>query len=141
MKKILFIPAVKKNNGTGHLKRTIKWAKSPLYKSFIYIPDEDNIASKIPDLNEISSIVSSLSGKYDMAVFDMRETEQSLIKEVEKIADILVSVDEGGRERNFFDYLIDTLPNTVSKSVPPNIFSTDLLGYQRRYEAAKEKYF
>ena len=152
MKKILFIPSIKKNNGTGHLKRTIKWAGSSLYESFIYIPEnsspdtENNIVSKenfsaIPGLKEIEkSIVSNLSGKYDAAVFDMRKTEPLLMEEVKKAAEILVSVDEGGSARRNFDYLIDTLPNTVTKTAKtakaaeaalPNIFSTDLLGYGR----------
>jgi len=163
MKKVLFIPSIKKNNGIGHLKRTVKWVKSalardtlqpedaPRYEPFIYIPiiplankgheEQGHVwnPTSFPDLKEIEkSIVSDLSGKYDAAVFDMRKTDALLIKKVEKIADILVSVDEGGIERNNFDYLIDTLPNTVSKSAPPNIFSTDLLGYQDRCKAISE---
>ena len=143
--RMLFLPATKKNNGTGHLKRTIGWVKSALiegsarFEPFIYIPEPISF----PDLKEIEkSIVtdlsedallsksSSKSQKYDIAVFDMRETDPSLLKKVEKIAQIMVSVDEGGKERGNFDYLIDTLPNTVSKLAPPNIFSTDLLGYE-----------
>ena len=155
MKKVLFIPIVKKNNGTGHLKRTIKWVKSTLskdasrsedaarskdaarYKPFIYIPlipfegDHAWNPTTFPDLKEIkNSIITDLSGKYDLAVFDMRKTDPLLIKKVEKIAEILVSVDEGGKDRGNFDYLIDTLPNTFSKTSSPNIFSTDLLGYK-----------
>ena len=142
LSRVLFIPAIKKNNGTGHLKRTIGWVKSSMiegparFESFIYIPEniffpglkeiENSIVTDLPDTSESVS----RSGKYDIAVFDMRETDPLLLKKVEKIAEILVSVDEGGKERGNFDYLIDTLPNTVSKSVPPNIFSTDLLGYK-----------
>ncbi|MCL2481667.1 MAG: methyltransferase domain-containing protein [Spirochaetaceae bacterium] len=155
MKKVLFVPVAEKNNGTGHLKRTIKWVKSILsesaprsedalrYEPFIYIPiipldnngkeEQGHVwnPTSFPDFKEIEkSIVSDLSGKYDVAVFDMRKTNPLLIKKLEKIAEILVSVDEGGKERENFDYLIDTLPNTVSKAAPPNIFSTDLLGYK-----------
>ena len=143
--RMLFLPATKKNNGTGHLKRTIGWVKSALsegsarFEPFIYISEQISF----PDLKEIEKTIvtdlsedallsesSSKSPKYDIAVFDMRETDPLLLKKVEKIAQIMVSVDEGGKERGNFDYLIDTLPNTVSKLAPPNIFSTDLLGYE-----------
>ena len=168
MKKVLFVPIIKKNSGTGHLKRTIKWAKSTLYQPFIYIPEnypdknnsdknypgssdfdnsKSNMVSKenfsaIPGLKEIEkSIVLDLSGKYYIAIFDMRKTDPALVKEIEKSAKILVSVDEGGENRKNFDYLIDTLPNTVSKTAQPNIFSTDLLGYEdkRNIAGAGEK--
>ncbi|MCL2294531.1 MAG: methyltransferase domain-containing protein [Spirochaetes bacterium] len=161
MKKILFVPTVKKNNGTGHLTRTIKWAKSDLYESFIYIPESSlDAAAALPGLKEHEkSVVSDFDDvtrqiefceqrpqkgglgrpleKYDMAVFDMRTTDLTLFREIGKKADILVAVDEGGEGRNNFDYLIDTLPNTVSKASPPNIFSTDLLGYEdKRFSEA-----
>lgn len=69
-------------------------------------------------------------GRFDAVVFDTRKTIPELFAEA-LYTGTTVGIDEGGRMRNRFDYLIDTLPNLPS--VPaPNICSPSFLDLPAR---------
>ncbi len=54
--KILFIPSVKKGNGTGHLKRCIKYVLQSSEESYLYMP-EDIYKSGISDFCILTDIL------------------------------------------------------------------------------------
>ncbi len=130
MKKIVFIPSVRKGNGTGHLKRCLFWAASPCYKGFVYIPENEYtefLEKKIHDSLTapgigVPEIITQISGSFDAAVFDMRKTPADIAAEWQRHAAISAAVDEGGC-RNSFDYLIDTFPQVSRSASPANIYS------------------
>ena len=132
--KILFIPSVEKGNGTGHLKRCIKYVLQSSEESYLYIPDdlykkqsENRDFCRLTDiLLEKKILKTVLDSSYDVIVTDKRKTSAEEYRLYKSKSNLLVGLDEGGENRKIFSYLIDTLPSLSDHS--PNIFSTGLLG-------------
>jgi SAM-dependent methyltransferase len=70
---------------------------------------------------------AELTGKtWDFIILDRFQTPPEEFYRWEKVA-ALIGIDEGGPCRNNFDFLIDILPNVISKSIEPNISDPSLL--------------
>jgi len=121
---ILFIPSARKGNGTGHLKRCSEWSRGLPVRNF-YIPDRDGRFSR----DAIESILSPWGGPtllesdpgpdWDLIVVDNRSTDPEDLPESLRGIPV-IALDECGPLRESAEYLIDLLPNTVTKTSPPN---------------------
>ena len=131
---ILFVPSTDKGNGTGHLKRCIKYVLESEHSSFLYFPEKSasyksdykNVEDLLIPLREKNLVRSSIDKKYDLIITDKRKTSPDEVELFKKMSDILIGLDEGGEKRENYPYLIDSLPSLSEHR--PNIFSTGLLG-------------
>ena len=141
---VLFIPSVEKGNGSGHLKRCIKYVSESLLNSFLYLPSEfldkyspeSETGKLISSLLEKDIILSTIDRKFDIIVADKRNTSSADFYNYSGKTDVLVGLDEGGSMREYFPYLVDSFPS-LSKH-KPNIFSEGLLGIKDRRKVASE---
>lgn len=133
MKK-LFFPLIREKCGTGHIRRCAGFVLSDPDNSFLFVHRSDRAVLKklnipLPEQN----ITESLEKKrFDLVVFDRKE---SLLSEIEKFKEIapVAALDEGGKWRNSFLYLIDTLAFPKDKKhIPGNIFSSGFLDVQEK---------
>ncbi|MDC7225086.1 MAG: methyltransferase domain-containing protein [Spirochaetales bacterium] len=116
--KTLFIPSVRKNNGTGHLKRCLALAES-LSRSgetcLFFLNAEGvkpaELIVKFPGLKgfDCFSRESDLPFVPDRIIIDNRETSRELWESWDRLAPVLF-IDEGGEARDYGSFLIDTLP-------------------------------
>lgn len=129
-RKILYLPSVKKGNGTGHLVRCLNWSFEST-QSYVYLPREflETVDLKIfPLLREAldkGKILSSLEGSWDLTVLDRRSTALEEYKQL-SLSGISVALDETGAVRDFLPYIIDILPETHRKG-RANIYSLGFL--------------
>ncbi|NLK47005.1 MAG: methyltransferase domain-containing protein [Treponema sp.] len=111
-KLILFVPSVKKGQGTGHLRRCLSLMKSVL--ADIYIPKNadliglDEFLLEIPDY-AIKRNLENIENNYDLVVTDAFSLKKEEIQQFSKIAP-LVSIDEGSKYTNYSDYILDIIP-------------------------------
>jgi 2-polyprenyl-3-methyl-5-hydroxy-6-metoxy-1,4-benzoquinol methylase len=136
--RFLFVPSVERGNGTGHLRRCVDLC-GKIENSYILLPKRGTDTLRGPE--ELKPLLQELReeavvhripppGRFDAVVFDARKTNPELFAEV-LYTGAAVGIDEGGKLRNRFDYLIDTLPNLPS--VPaPNICSPSFLDLPAR---------
>ena len=136
--RFLFVPSVKRGNGTGHLRRCVDLC-GRIENSYIFLPKKGTEAVRGPE--ELEPLVQELPegevvhriplpGRFEAVVFDARKTNPEMFAEA-LYTGTAVGIDEGGRMRNRFDFLIDTLPNLPS--VPaPNICSPSFLDLPTR---------
>lgn len=116
---ILFIPSVKKGQGTGHLRRSLNAS----YQSggFIYIPETSDLeeAPKIIDdfLKTYSEFKKSQivlnppePNEYSLIVTDLFSCEKDFYHELWKKGNVL-SIDEGSSYTENADFLLDIIPS------------------------------
>lgn len=82
----------------------------------VFLPEREGlrVISRVPELIDFTTVVT-----------DMRMASTELFDRF-RIRSKMIGIDEGGRRRNRFDYLIDTLP-LPKRFVPPNAASPGLL--------------
>jgi 2-polyprenyl-3-methyl-5-hydroxy-6-metoxy-1,4-benzoquinol methylase len=114
----LFIPSVRKNNGSGHIKRSLILAEqltssgeTCLFYLSLSQSDKADFIERFPLLQNYSLYLekSSLPSGIDRIILDNRETSRSEWESWENLAPVLL-IDEGGEARRYGSYLIDTLP-------------------------------
>ncbi len=148
-KRILIIPSIKKGNGSGHIRRSIKLAQRlSACGAHAYI-FADSVTSRSHDcytkedirqlfpagsVRKIKILTEAVPSEWDICIFDTRETS------VPRLSNFLgrtftVGIDEGGAAREFFDYLIDVLPNL--EKTEPNIGSPGFLNLPEQPPAEK----
>ena len=151
-RRILVIPSMQKGNGSGHMKRCVLLAEKLSgsgAESFLLAPgDSSEDRYSASDLQALMNhrrkkrpeIISSAgSDGWDLCVFDSRKTDVELFERFCGRA-VCVALDEGGRLRDYFDYLIDSLPNL--ERTHPNIASTGFLPLPKRSgESAADRTF
>lgn len=133
--KRLLVPSIIKGNGTGHLMRMFSLLKTQKETSFLYL--DKNGIRPLDCLPEILEKHSQIIDKdqvlekfrhddyYDWIIFDKRETSGP---ELEKFISqgFCLGIDEGGKHREYFDYLLDILPGP--KGIPaPNKVAPEFL--------------
>lgn len=126
-KKVLFIPSIKKNQGTGHLRRCVELAQKTKgavlidgeyfskgqsnsvidYKQFTQSLDSKKIITKLP-----------LENEYDLIVCDLfKMTKQDSVRYIN--LGKTVFVDEGSSFTQSADYLLDIIPSDLKR--PSNL--------------------
>lgn len=118
-KKILYVPSVKKGQGTGHFLRCIRLAKKT--KGCILITDEKekidyekiiDAAGDFPKERIIEKI--PLKNEYDLIVLDrfkMTKNEAKVFSGLSKT----VAIDEGSKFTDGFDFLLNIIPSELKK--------------------------
>ncbi|MBI9108329.1 MAG: class I SAM-dependent methyltransferase [Spirochaetales bacterium] len=138
-KTILLIPSVKKGNGTGHIKRCT--ALSERLQSLgadtgILVDSSEARRYSCYSAGDVEQFLTKTRGRkpqiltdsvasdWDVCIFDTRQARTSRLNSFNGIS-LCIGIDEGGAAREFFDYLIDILPNL--EKTDPNISSTGFL--------------
>jgi 2-polyprenyl-3-methyl-5-hydroxy-6-metoxy-1,4-benzoquinol methylase len=132
--KILVCPALKKTEGSGHLRRALSLLPG-LGEDGRLLYDESESAGRdallaalgfAPDSPQVQRRLDS-ADSYDLIVLDRRATAP---EDVARLYDrgCLVGLDEGGSGRACLPFLIDTLPGTPVKH-EPNVRTLQLPAY------------
>lgn len=114
----LLIPSVKKNQGTGHLRRCLDIAIKNHFD--IYIPQDASLEQCSDLVFEAKNeglkdwqIIDTLDfvDQYNLIITDLFKTDdETKNKIVNKAA--VISLDEGCENTNYVDYLLDIIPST-----------------------------
>ncbi len=124
---VLVVPATARGRGSGHLKRSLSLVRSlrGLGKdAFLFLESADADAVPREELAERFSIEAEIlfsgdpaSRPWTFILLDRFRTDPAEFGYWSAIAPV-VGVDEGGRRRTCFDYLIDLLPSLPSTPRP-----------------------
>jgi 2-polyprenyl-3-methyl-5-hydroxy-6-metoxy-1,4-benzoquinol methylase/spore coat polysaccharide biosynthesis predicted glycosyltransferase SpsG len=119
IKKILFVPRIEKGKGGGHLIRCsayVQELRDAKIEANIFISKENLESFMMKELSSLLTInsewiISSHPEKYDWSFiildnFQSSEDEYAYWKNIAP----LIAIDEGGPQRDSFDFLIDILP-------------------------------
>lgn len=135
-KKILFIPSVKKGQGTGHFVRCANLAKKT--KGVIYI-DSENVETieyerflSSLDKNRIITKLP-LKNEYDLIVCDMFKMNKEQIKKYSSLGKTLF-LDEGAAFNYSPDYLLDIIPSYKLKR-QSNLTNPFFIGYPKNQKS------
>jgi 2-polyprenyl-3-methyl-5-hydroxy-6-metoxy-1,4-benzoquinol methylase/spore coat polysaccharide biosynthesis predicted glycosyltransferase SpsG len=138
-KKVLFVPRIEKGKGGGHLIRctnTVKELRQEDIEAYVYVPNDiqNNVTiQKLFSLVTINPewIISSCpeNKKWTFIVLDNFQSSKNEFSFWTNLAPV-IAFDEGGRNRNTFDFLIDVLPALSGKS-KANISRPSLLPLQK----------
>ena len=115
--KILFIPSVRKGNGTGHLKRCIDWGRE-LGAIHFYTPQkETDLSTEWSKNKDIMWHDTVIAEDWKMVIIDNRETD----KIPESLSSVpVIAIDESGLMRRSASYTIDIIPG-MRPGLEPNI--------------------
>ena len=140
-KTILLIPSVKKGNGTGHIKRCTALAErlqalgadtgilvdsAEARRHSCYTTDDVKSFLSRSRRRKPVILTDAVAADWDICIFDSRHAQLSRLSSFNGIS-TCVGLDEGGETRDYFDYLIDILPNLEKNE--PNISSTGFLNF------------
>ncbi|MCQ2577776.1 MAG: methyltransferase domain-containing protein [Treponema sp.] len=125
---LVFVPSVKKGQGTGHLMRCISLAKKCALSrpAFIYIEKNDDNLSNLSELIQSGlegglekwQVLEKIPGDENFRpvfVTDRFITEEKLQKELSEKGTV-ISIDEGASDCTFSDYVLDVIPPYFEKS-------------------------
>lgn len=117
--RFLFAPSAAPGNGTGHLRRALRWASELPRKSFkIYIRASHwreefaqmAAAYRVPASGFLSDEREIKASHWDFVLLDRRATSKADFLWWSRTGLQLIGIDEGGPRRQHFSYLIDTFP-------------------------------
>ncbi len=142
--RFLFAPSAAPGNGTGHLRRAVRWASELPRDSFkIYIRASHwreefaqmatayqvRTTSFLLDEREINA------SHYDFVLLDRRATTKAEFLWWSRTGIQLLGLDEGGPRRQLFSYLLDTFP-IPPRFGPANIYDPAYLSLPEKRRAA-----
>lgn len=118
IKKIIYIPSIKKGQGSGHFRRALRFAESSSNSVSILLPNEKetiDYTSLIPSGIDIITMdkVSGI-GNADLVITDLFRMSPEQFSVFRKIGPV-AALDEGGQLRKRIPFLIDTLPSVKNK--------------------------
>ncbi|OHD27204.1 MAG: hypothetical protein A2Y38_17700 [Spirochaetes bacterium GWB1_59_5] len=147
MVSILFVPSVRRGNGSGHLVRCFGLAYALGTKAAVFLSNDPGPVSwssdelKLAYPREMGSvrIIGELrsEARFTLVVLDNRETSAAELEHWARWGTV-VAIDEGGEARAATAYLVDILPRPWRASrlgLPPNLSS---LGYLALPTARRE---
>lgn len=136
---ILFVPSVRRGNGSGHLVRCFGLASGLGIKAAVFLSNDpgpvcwssDELRLAYP--REMSSvrIIGELrsEARFTLVVLDNRETSTAELEHWSRWGTV-VAIDEGGEARSAASYLIDILPRPWRQArlgLPANLSSLGFL--------------
>lgn len=139
MNSILFVPSVKKGNGSGHLVRCLLLAGTVGGKASVYLADNpaqeerSRVEIELAYPRETSEV--RIRGhiepgeRFDLVVLDRRETALDEYTRWATCGPVL-AIDEGGPARKSADYLVDilpVLPGSAMSRHTPNMASSGFM--------------
>ena len=139
MFEILFVPSVRKGNGSGHLARCFNLAMELGDQAGIYLPEDPgpdswgamHLRLAYPAECAKVQLASSLppGTRFRLVILDGRQTSQDDLLRWSTYGTV-VAIDEGGLARSMVPYLVDILPRIPGKGKAfdgPNIASLGFL--------------
>ena len=129
---MVFVPSVKKGQGTGHLHRCLSAAMQT--KAFVYIPKDCSLAEAPQIVNEYiekglseTQIINELPDETYKPViitdcFKLEREQAELFAGCRK----LICIDEGSEYTDYADYLLDIIPSYDCARLP-NLFDTSYI--------------
>jgi SAM-dependent methyltransferase len=139
MIEILFVPSVRKGNGSGHLARCFNLAMELGERAGVYLPDDPgpdcwgamHLRLAYPAECAKVQIATYIppGTRYCLVVLDGRQTSQAVLIRWSSYGPV-VAIDEGGPVRAMVPYLVDILPRLPGGSKDyngPNLASLGFL--------------
>jgi 2-polyprenyl-3-methyl-5-hydroxy-6-metoxy-1,4-benzoquinol methylase len=136
---ILFVPSMRKGNGSGHLSRCMGLASSLGTNAAVFLPDDPEpgcwgsgeIRLAYPRETASLRMIGELGtdAKFRMVVLDNRETTLAELERWSRHGPV-IAIDEGGEARTGAGYLVDILPRYRPSNRPgdrPNLASLGFL--------------
>ena len=132
-RKVQFIPSISRGNGTGHLRRCLEMAAviNDSTRGDTAVSASVALSSGQGKLAAVDAVTEAFPGvpivrfdqipSADITVLDGRSNTIAFVEGL-KPETTVVGLDEGGRGRDFCDYLIDSFP-VVSRQSAPNVFA------------------
>ena len=124
MIEILFVPSVRKGNGSGHLARCFSLAMELGDQAGVFLPDDPGPDSwgamhlRLAYPVECTKVqcISSLprGAKFRLIILDGRQTSQAELHRWSNYGTV-VAIDEGGAARSMTPYLVDILPRIPAR--------------------------
>jgi 2-polyprenyl-3-methyl-5-hydroxy-6-metoxy-1,4-benzoquinol methylase/spore coat polysaccharide biosynthesis predicted glycosyltransferase SpsG len=140
---ILIIPCCEEGRGGGHLNRCITFTndlRALGRETYLYLPEKtDNIAKFLQSKNiNTSWIVNNeqINRSFGLVILDRFQTPRDELLRWKKIAP-LIGIDEGGRYRDYFDFLIDILIPEGFIKPSANITSCGFLELPKKIKTAE----
>jgi 2-polyprenyl-3-methyl-5-hydroxy-6-metoxy-1,4-benzoquinol methylase/spore coat polysaccharide biosynthesis predicted glycosyltransferase SpsG/predicted RNA-binding Zn-ribbon protein involved in translation (DUF1610 family) len=122
---ILVVPAAEKGRGGGHLTRSMKLARDLRAlgrETWLYADRLLDVTGF--DDNWLINESGLQDKKWECIILDRFQTPPDELVRWKRIT-LVIGIDEGGRHRNHFDFLIDILPGL--SRIKPNITDPSLL--------------
>ncbi len=136
---ILFVPSVRKGNGSGHLARCFNLAMELGGQAGIYLPDDPGpdcwgatqlrLAYPVECAKVQVATYIPPGARYRLVVLDSRQTSLADLSRWSTYGTV-VAIDEGGSARPMVPYLVDILPRLPTRTRSfdgPNINSLGFL--------------
>ena len=144
--RFLFAPSATPGNGTGHLRRAIRWAAQLPPNTFkIYVrpshwrPEFEQIAAAygVPQSAFLLEVEEICPVDWDFVILDRRSSTKEDFRWWSRTGISLIGLDEGGPQRRLFPYLWDTFP-IPTRFGPANLYDPSYLSLPdtRRSEPA-----
>ncbi len=116
MNECVIVPFLSKNSGLGHVIRSLRLSRS-LANTELYVNKENfetvkkQLArmSKKKDRDKVK-IVTELRSSYQAIIIDAPQSSWNELRNWKQYGPC-IGIDAGGEGREYFDYLIDTIPN------------------------------
>ncbi len=116
MNECIIVPFLSKNSGLGHIIRSLRLSRS-LANAELYVNEENlkavkKLLARMPkkkDRDKVK-IVTEPRSSYQAIIIDAPEISWNELRNWKQYGPC-IGVDAGGEGREYFDYLIDTIPN------------------------------
>ena len=116
---ILILPASKKRDGFGHIKRCIDLAEDLGTGAYLALPEEMRDFAETLNFPGHRIISNALTDRpWDFVIFDKRKTPAEEVREFLKRGIPVIAVDEGGPARSECTFCIDILPKPGNREFP-----------------------
>ncbi len=144
--RFLFAPSATPGNGTGHLRRAVRWAAQLPPDSFkIYItsshwrPEFEQIAAAcgVPPSAFLFDVQEIRPAHWDFVILDRRASTKEAFRWWSRTGITLIGLDEGGPQRRLFPYLWDTFP-LPPRFGPANLYDPGYLSLPENRRSAPE---
>jgi 2-polyprenyl-3-methyl-5-hydroxy-6-metoxy-1,4-benzoquinol methylase len=120
--RILFAPAIGKGTGTGHIKRCAELVRRAGGRAGLLLAPGHGLPDSILKPVGRKHVIERLApdSRFKLIVTDQKQTPFTVLSEFAARAPV-IGLDEGGRFRDCFPYLIDTLPGPRSRCAPNRV--------------------
>lgn len=128
--RFLFAPSAAPGNGTGHLRRAMRWAAGlprdtyKIYMQASHWREEFSRMAAAYGLDNTCFLFDEQkikASQWDFVLIDRRATTKADFRWWSRSGIHMIGLDEGGPDRQLFSYLLDTFP-IPARFGPPNIF-------------------
>jgi 2-polyprenyl-3-methyl-5-hydroxy-6-metoxy-1,4-benzoquinol methylase/spore coat polysaccharide biosynthesis predicted glycosyltransferase SpsG len=141
---VLVVPCCEKGRGGGHLTRCIKLTsdlRSAGREAWLYLQDKtDNVTNLMQSKNFNTSWIinnEQINIGFELVILDHYQTPHDELLRWKRLAPV-IGIDEGGRYRDYFDFLVDILIPENFEKPSANITSCGLLDLPKKTKTAQD---